>query len=566
MTGRPTSRRRRPRRVRSAAVGLLSAALLAGSGRPEGVEVPPRLLLVVVVDQMRADYLDRYGDLFVGGLARLRDGGAVFTQARQDHAATVTATGHATIATGVFPSRHGIVGNDFFDRTEGQSVYAAFDPDAPLLGDPGAPGRSPKRLRRSGFADWLKDASPASRVFSVAIKDRSAILMGGRSADGVYWYHAPQPGLVTSAYYASRVPEWVGAFAASDPVARFFRGSWTRLLPDSAYHLSREDDFGPEGQGWPRTFPYVFHELFPEGTPERPGESFRKGFPYTPFADELAFEFARAAVEHEGLGADDAPDFLFVGASAADYIGHRWGPYSQEVEDYYLRLDRELGRFFEFLDERLGEGRWSVVLTSDHGVAPAPEEMARRGEDARRIASRDFGTAVRTAMDDAFEEAGLESRPVVRWVGGPYLLSENLSGKILRNLRETLARRFQRLDFVSDAFTADEVAAADPFGDGTVSAFRRSYDPERSPDVLLHLEPFHIVGGTPATHGSAWDYDMHVPLVFYGPGIPPGTHPRRVRTVDIAPTMAALLGIPAPPDLDGTVLGEVIAAGVAPEP
>jgi len=519
----------------------------------------PRLVVVLVVDQMRADYLERYAHLFEGGFARILDEGAVFTDAAQDHAATVTAVGHATIATGVFPARHGIVGNDFFDRDSGEAVYSAFDPDAPLLGLPEAPGRSPIRLRRSGLADWLKEASPKSRVFSTALKDRSAIMMAGRDPDGVYWYHDGAEGVVTSTFYTSEIPDWVEEFGARDRVASYFSQGWDRLLPPEAYDgVSRDDWFEAEGRGWPTEFPHRFEEIFPDGTPESPGHDYFDDFTDTPFADEVIIQLARAAVEEEGLGADDTPDFLFLGASAADYIGHRWGPYSQEVQDYYLRLDRYLGDFFDYLDEVVGADEWALVLSGDHGVAPAPEELLRRGEDARRISSDEYSREIRAALSAAFEETGIDPVPTVRWMGGPHLISDTASPEELRELRRALADRFAEIDFVAKAFTADEVAAADPNDEGMIGRFRRSYFEGRSPDVMLHLEPNHIVGGATATHGSAHWYDMQVPLVFMGPGISPGWYDRRVRTVDIAPTLARLLGIPAPDDLDGRPLVEIV--------
>jgi len=500
-----------PQRRRTAALApFLALACMGGRAAHPEVHDPPRLTVVLVVDQMRSDYLERYSALFKGGLARILADGAVFTEAYQDHASTVTAVGHATIATGVSPARHGIVGNDFFDRGEGKRVYAASDPDAPILGVPDAAGRSPVRLRRSGLADWLRDASPESRIFSTALKDRSAIMLGGRSPDGAYWYRGRARQLVTSAFYTSQVPEWVRAFGSLDRVDSYAHQTWD----------------GHSGKD-------VLH---------------------SPFGDELILQFAQAAVEHEGLGADDTPDLLFIGASAADYIGHRWGPGSQELEDYYVRLDRYLGELFAYLDREVGTDEWALVLSSDHGVAPAPEELARRGEDARRISAREFSRKVQAAVGAAIEESGIEPAPTFQWSDGPHLISESASPDELRALRRAIADRLAAIDFVAAVFTADEVAGADPRGEGMIHRFRRAFDPERSPDVMYALKPNYIVGSSTATHGSPYAYDMHVPLVFMGPGITPGRHDERVRAVDIAPTVARLLGIPAPDDLDGRVL------------
>ncbi len=519
---------------------------------------PPRLVVVVAVDQMRADYLDRFGHLFEGGLARVLREGSLYTDAHQDHAATVTAPGHATIATGVFPARHGIVGNDYFERAEGRSVYSAADSTAPLLGVPGAPGRSPARLRRDGLADWLKAASPDSKVFSVAIKDRSAIMMAGRSPDGAYWYHAPARRFVTSTYYAAEYPEWVEAFGAEALIGSYYGRGWDRLLPPEAYAASREDSFPAEGGGGPFVFPYRFAEVLSDTTPESPDDGWWELFRYTPYGDEVTLLFAEQAVEHEALGSDGTPDFLFVGCSSADYVGHRWGPYSQEVQDYYLRLDRYLGRFFSFLDERVGAGEWALVVTGDHGVAPAPEEAVRRGIDARRILGRDFWLPIRDAYTAAAVEVEIDPVPRPRWAEGVVLLGGDPTPRVRRELRETVARRVATIGFVAEAFSAERVAEADPWGDRPIHFFRRSFDPERTPDVLVHLRPYHVVGTTTGIHGSAHPYDTHVPLVFVGPGVTSGRHADRVRTVDIAPTLAAMLGIRAPEDLDGRVLAEAL--------
>ncbi len=508
---------------------------------------------------MRADYLDRFGHLFTGGFARILAEGAVFTQAYQDHATTVTAVGHAAIATGTVPARNGIIGNDFFDRVEGREVYAAFDPAVHILGHPDAEGRSPVRLRTTGLADWLKADRPGSLVFSTALKDRSAIMMGGRSPDGAYWYDASAEELVTSSYYRSEVPDWVEDFASRDRAASYFNQVWDRVLPTEAYEgVSREDWFEAEGEGWPRTFPHSLRHLFPEGTPESPGAAYFESFLDTPFADEVILQFAQTAIAKEGLGSDDTPDLLFLGASGADYIGHRWGPYSQEVQDYYLRLDRYLGVLFDSLDESIGSDRWSLVLSADHGVAAVPEEASRWGEDAKRISEQTYSNEFGAALRDALDGTRIEPAPMLRWMDGPYLLSETASGGELRRLRRAIADRFAEIDFVAAAHTSEEVAEADPRGDEIIHRFRRSFDPQRSPDVMFALKPNYIVGASTASHGSPYWYDRHVPLVFMGPGIRPGRHDRVVRSVDIAPTLASLMAIPLPDDLDGRPLGEVV--------
>ncbi|MCG8467576.1 MAG: alkaline phosphatase family protein [Gemmatimonadetes bacterium] len=523
---------------------LALALLVACAPERRGAEAPPRLAVVLVVDQMRADFLDRYEPLFEAGFARVLSEGAVFTRAEHDHATTVTAVGHATIATGSIPAQSGIVGNDFFDRGEGRTVYSASDPNAVILDYPDLAGRSAVRLRRAGLADWLKAARPESRVFSTALKDRSAIMMGGHASDGVYWYEGAIGTLVTSDYYRDDVPDWVGRFAARARAASYFSGGWDPL---SASHPGRT--------GRAVSFSHRFSEMYTGGRPEAPDARYFVEFTDTPFSDEMILQFARTAVDEEGLGTDANPDLLLIGASAGDYIGHRWGPYSPEVRDYYVRLDRYLGRLFDFLDDRVGADRWTLVLTSDHGVTPPPEELPRG--DARRIPEERFSEEVRAALVAAYADVRIEPAPRIRWQDGPHILSETATPAELRTLRRAIADRLAEIDFVAAAYTAEEVAGTSPRRGDMLGRFRRSFDADRSPDVMLRFERGLVVGETTATHGSPYAHDRHVPLVFMGPGIAPGRHSAPVRTVDIAPTLAALLGIPTPGDLDGRPIRKV---------
>lgn len=544
------------------AVPVVVSAIFAlgAAARPSAVaQAPPRLLVVLVVDQMRADYLDRFAPQFTGGFARLLENGANFTDAHQDHAATLTAPGHATISTGVFPAHHGIVGNDFFERTEDRDVYNALDEQSPILGHPDRPGRSARRLRREGLGDWLQRTSPDSKVYSVAIKDRAAIMMGAQRPDGVYWYLESSGTFVTSTQYASALPAWVDSFNTSGLVDSFFTRAWTRLLPADQYWASREDSFPVEAGGRRFTFPYDFRELFDDGT-GRPNRSYYSFLRRTPFGDEVTLEFARAMVREEGLGADETPDILFVGASAGDYIGHRWGPYSQEMQDHYLRLDRYLEEFFSFLDETIGPDDYAVVLTGDHGVAAAPEEMARRGYDARRVPGSEFREAVLGAIAGAMAELGISEQPGVRFLEGLIFdaSGEGSPGKgsalpVLR-LSEAVAARLRESELIAYAFSATEVSQADLAGGAATSIYRRSYYPERSPDVLLDLKPHYLFGGDIAQHGSPHEYDTHVPLIFEGRWFAPGWHGAKVRSVDIAPTLGRMLGVQIPDDLDGRPL------------
>lgn len=493
----------------------------------------PRLMVVLVVDQMRGDYLERFGDEWDGGLARIVERGAVFTDAVHDHAATVTAVGHATVPTGVVPARHGIVWNDFFDRTEGRVVYPPEDARTRILGAPQSEGRSPHRLRRSGLSDWVKDADADSRVYSLSLKDVSAIMMGGGAADAAFWVDRETERVVTSTYYMPDLPDWVESEGSRDRIDSFLEPGWSRTLGAAL----REED-----SAWDESSP-------PD--PVAFGDD-------PPFVDEVTLRLARAAVEREGLGHDDIPDVLFLGISASDFVGHRFGPDSDEVREFYLELDRYLGEFFDFLDREVGDERWSLVLTADHGVGPTPEETLRRGGDGRRISDETFERDVRAAARTAATDTDLDEDLSIRWLDGPFLRIEGASDRELRRFRKAFAERLAEIDWIEWAFASDEVSDANRRGNDPIDWFGRSYDADRSPDVLYSIRRHHLVGSTTASHGTPHYYDRHVPIAFIGPGIDAGVYDERVRTVDIAPTVAALLGIDAPDDLDGRVLGQVL--------
>lgn len=526
---------------------FLCALVVVGCGAQD-----PRLVVVLSVDQMRADYLDRFESQFTGGFRWLLDQGAVFTDAHQDHAETSTSPGHATIATGVYPSRHGIVANNFFVRAAARSIYSVADSTHTILGFPGDAGRSPAKLLRPALGDWLKEQSPNSKVISVALKDRSAILMGGLHPDGAYWYHNATGRYVTSSYYRASYPAWVDEFNESGRPVRYYGREWIRLLPDDQYAASREDAFAAEADGIRTTFP---HRLAgPGGTPDA---RFFTSLRATPFGDEMTLAFARDIVVHEALGQDDAPDILFLGLSAADILGHPYGPFSQEVQDYYLRMDRLLADFFAFLNQQVGAEGYVVALSADHGVLAMPEELARRGVEAARLSTRGLRNVVRDAVQEAVDHGIIERAPEVLFGAGVLFDfgGDEPPAASLAHFRRHVAEKMLGHEAIAVAYTFDEVAE----GAGTGAVFeryRRSFHPDRAGDIMFAGPENHLLTSSPTgtSHGSPYDYDSHVPLIFAGPNIPAGRHDGFVQTVDIAATLAVLLGIEAPDDLDGEVL------------
>lgn len=521
----------------------------------------PGLVVLLVVDQMRADHLTRFADLYKYGFARLLEEGAVFTNAYHDHAYTVTAPGHATIATGAFPSHHGIVANDWFDRRQQKKVYCCEDTASGLLGYPGLPedkGRSPGRMLLPTFGDWLKAASPESKVFGVARKDRAAILSAGHSADGVYWYNPADGKMITSQYYTGSYPQWVQDFNQARLVDTYFQQGWARMMPEELYRRAREDRNAFENDGEKTSFPYMF-----TASSNRPDRNYYDALQTTPFADKLILEFARGLVQNEGLGTGAATDVLFVGCSAADAIGHRFGPMSQESMDHFLRLDRYLGDFFAYLDAHLGRNRYLVVLSSDHGGLPIPEELARHGFAAQRVMGSDLRNLLSKAIDEVTKKLGL-SRPLIkRMVGfGLFLNYEEAEelGVSENTINTMLATRLQENRAIAAVYTRENLNHPGHDGDEFLEAYRHSYHPERSGDLVVRFKKYCLLRASRygTSHGSPYDYDTHVPLVFWGAPVRKSHTTQEVHTVDIAPTLAHILGVQPANSIDGHNLGSLL--------
>lgn len=506
-------------------------------------EDAPRLVLFLVVDQMRADYLERFRPLLTGGLARLLDEGVVFENARHDHATTTTSPGHATLSTGRHPSGHGIIANWWIDREAGEEVYAVENEDEVI---------TPERLLAPTFGDWLKEASPGSKVFTASGKDRAAVLTAGKEADAAFWYDKDNGHFITSEVYskdpAAAYP-WLEVFHQDLYPDALFGTLW-EPLPEVA---SRGADFGlePLDRG-------LFEDRFPHALGSAraaPGESFYDSLYDTPFVDEYLLRFAEALLDGEALGQGEATDFLGLSFSAVDTVGHDYGPDSPEILDTVLRLDRILGELFELVDERVGLENVVVSFSSDHGVTEVPELLASKGGEGHRFGAAEIACVQRAgkSLRDRFG-AG-------RWVyPGPYLdralaAERGIDPVELENvLRENLeacpgiARVYTRTE-LSTGFAEGDYAEGD-----YASFFVHSFHPERSPDVLVLLEPHVLTTTTITTHGSAYPYDTDVPWILRLPGVGPRRITEPARTVDVAPTLAAIIGLEAPEGLDGVDL------------
>ncbi len=510
----------------------------------------PKLAVIIVVDQMRSDYLPRQQELFSGGFRRLLDQGFHFTEVYHEHAYTETGVGHATIATGCYPSHHGIVGNDWWSNSRSGWVYCAEDSSAGILERPSSDGRSPRNLLRPVFGDWLRRSSPQSKSYAVTGKDRSAILMAGFEGMA-YWYYPSDGTFVTSAYYLNTYPAWVDSFNLRRPAADYTDSTWDHLLPIDKYVGA--DAVAAENDGKQTTFPHRFNYA-----PDQKPKKYYGEFRYSPFFDQLILRFARELIINEQLGADSIVDLLMVGCSAGDYVGHAYGPSSHEIQDYYLRLDRYLYSFFAFLDSAVGTGQYVLALTGDHGVVPLPEELMQKGIEAGRI----NGDTLAATLKDVGAAVAAEvkcTRNVVVTGGDGVILSYSEAatrGYDEQRLRSTVNERIHRLSFVADAYTRDDLVSSANSDHPFVSLYRNSYNPDRSPDIILRFREHWIISDEPhgTSHGTPYVYDRHVPLIFYGEGVKAGLDTLKAASVDVVPTLSELVGIAPPPDLDGRSL------------
>jgi len=500
----------------------------------------PKLVVVITVDQLRPDYLDRYRRQLIGGLGMLLRDGAVFTDAYQDHAITETAPGHATVLSGRWPTHTGIIRNS----------AGVQDSTAALLEVKG-PGASPVRFKGSAFFDWLRAAEPGARALSVSRKDRAAILPIGRAKEQVYWYVGGR--FTTSRYYADTLPAWVRAFNAQRVPAREAGAVWSLLLPAEEYPEPDSESY--ENGGSDFTFP---HRLTSDTA--RAVDSLVD----LPTMDSLTLAFALAGVRSLGLGGGGrgATDLLAVGLSTTDAIGHRFGPDSREIHDQVLRVDRYLGWFLGQLSVRYGPSGFLVVLTADHGVTPFPEYSRTHGHpEARRV---DLDSVVDTANAAVDARVG-GSTAWMRLESGMLLLPQwsalVAAGLNVDSVRTSLAAAFRAVPGVARVDRPDALLRADTAADPIARRWSHVLAPGDDVALVVTLKPYSLwappMVGT--SHGQPSDIDTHVPLIFWGKGVRAGVHARRVAIVDVAPTLASLLDVAPADSVDGRPLTEVIA-------
>ncbi len=504
----------------------------------------PGLVVGIVIDQMRYDYLQKY-EKFYGedGFKRLIKDGSNFTYAHYNYVPTYTGPGHASIYTGTTPYYHGIISNDWYSKKSKSFVNCVEDDTLRTIGETGTAGQvSPKRLMTTTISDQLKIVTNGkSRVFSISIKDRAAVLPGGHTPDEVYWYSDKNGKFITSSYYTNSLPQWVIDFNRENYVSTLFRGEWDLLLPKEDYSLSYpdeapwEDDVFDEGKtSFPHSFSNVMNKKYDR-------------ILSTPFGNELLLKFAEALIENEKPGKDDYTDFLAVSFSSTDYIGHAYGPNSVEVQDAFIRMDRQLAEFLNMLDQKVGKGNYILFLTADHAVSESVPYLKSMNipaggfdhdacrDSLKAFSERKFGT---DKLIESFSNNQIYfNKNVLQEKHLETAETEDAFAEYLQDEFPQIEKVFVRhaLSHLSPSRVPDNFVL-------------NGFNPQRSGNVEFELKP-NVLPGNPdygTTHGASFSHDTHVPLLFYGWHIPAREINSPVYIVDIAPTVCNLLGIDEP--------------------
>jgi predicted AlkP superfamily pyrophosphatase or phosphodiesterase len=552
--GHKTSRRFCFRAIRR--ILIIAVLPLVGSVAcipyPQATVSLPRLVLVVSIDQMRFDYLTRFAPLFKGGLKTLIDAGAVFTNARYRHASTETGPGHSVILSGRHPSHSGIVANEWYDSFLHRAVNVVDDPvQMPL----GGSGRKASPVNALGYTigDLLKLKDAQSKVIGVSLKDRSAILLAGRRADAAYWYETTGGNFITSTYYMPEAPRWLVAWNARRTADKYAGMAWNRLLDDIGLYERYAGPDAIEGE-WDRkdtVFPHVVRN-------RPPAIEFYDDLRRTPFADEMTLGVALEAMNEHHLGEDASTDLFAVGFSATDIIGHTYGADSQEIMDQLLRLDVVLDKLMKAVDNHAGLANTLVVLTSDHGSTPLVENLQARGLEARRAARSVLETALQQAFEARFPGANL----VEYYIAPDFYL--NLDAIRTANLDRRTVERTAReallsTGIVADVYSHEDIRNADS-SDDLMVLYKNAFFEPRTPHLSVRLRQYtylsDLTGGT--GHGSPYEDDRHIPIVFMGSGVTPGRYELPCGPEDIAPTLARMLQLEMPAEPDSRLLLEML--------
>ena len=534
---------------------LISSVSLKSQESPKRPFENPKLVVGIVVDQMRYDYLTRFWNRYgEGGFKRMINNGFNCKNNHFNYTPTYTAPGHTSIYTGTTPKVHGVIANDWYDKTLDKSVYCAGDNNVIQIGTTDEAERmSPHQMLTTTVTDQLRLATQMKgKVVGVSIKDRGAILPAGHTGIA-YWFHGKDEGVwVTSSYYMNELPKWVNKFNKSN-AADNYKKTWNTLYDISSYTESGTDnnDFetGFEGEEAP-IFPHKLDFVWDKNS----GFDIIKS---SPFGNSLTADFALAAIEGEDLGKDDITDFLAVSFSSTDYVGHNFGVNSIEVEDTYLRLDKDLERFFNALDVKVGEGNYTVFLTSDHGAIHVPSYLQSVKIPAGYFDNSEFKSKIKDFLHKKYGNDKLIKNISNSQIFLDHHLLKTLHLELI-DVEKAIAVEMINYKGVAEVYTAGDMMSQN-YTKGMAMLLQNGYNHKRSGDVLFVLQEnvisYHMKG---STHGSGFNYDTHVPLLFFGKGINNGETTKRTEIIDIAPTISVLLGISFPNGATGSPISEVI--------
>ena len=519
----------------------------------------PKLVIGIVVDQMRYDYLTRFESKYSkNGFKKLMRDGFHCDEHHFSYMPTYTGPGHASVFTGTTPEIHGIIANDWYDKKKGKMVYCAEDDLVKSVGGKFKDeNRSPRNMLVTSLGDQIKlQNSYKGKSIGISIKDRGAILPAGKMADAAYWFKGGKEGkFITSTYYMEKLPSWVKAFNKLKKPKEYLSQNWETLLPIEQYTESNADD-NPYEQGLEKdvkpVFPYDLKRI-----KKKEGYNLIKS---TPFGNNLIADFTKAAIKGENLGQDSITDWLTVSFSSPDYIGHKFGPRSIEVEDTYLRLDQTIAELIDYLDKKVGKGEYIMFLTADHGAAVVPQELIDKGVEVGYYNDSTILDAVETAIKSQFGVTDL----IENYSNYQFFLNREVLQKNNLNMDEvcnTIVITAMKQPGVKSGMIRSDLDR-NQYDDRIKQIVQKGWNHQRSGDVALIMHPgwmsdwWEGKGGT--THGSPWAYDTHVPLLFYGYGINPGKTNKKTNVEDIVPTVAAIIGVQPPMGCTGTAINNVL--------
>jgi len=528
---------------------------------PAPAPAHPKLIVMIVVDQMRADYVDKFRVQWTAGLKRLVEQGAWFREAAYPYAATETCVGHATISTGALPATTGIIANAWWDRDTQKMTTCTADPNAKNSGYAGIAtkgGDSAWRLNVPTFTDELRfQSGAATRIVTFSLKARSAIMLGGHKADAATWMDGG--GLVTSNAYGT-LP-FLDDYAKAHPIKEDYGKTWTLSLPASVYKYDERATGAVAPGGWDLSFP---HPLRGKSASNEPDDAFYSQWSTSPYADTYLTKLAENAIDQLGLGKAGGIDYLGVSYSSPDYVGHAFGPRSWEVQDTYIRLDKDLGELFTHLDAKVGAGNYVVALSADHGVVPVPEDMQKSGASTGVLHIPD----VQQKIEDTLKTFNYTAPTVAQIASTDLYFTVGTYDKLKGDpaAMKAVLDAIRSVSGVADVYRAEELVDRPATRSLIRAAESASYFPSRSGDLLIVPKPYWLATSSPADkprdygtgHGTPYYYDQHVPIIFMGWGIQRGEYFGAITPADIAPTLAVLCGITLGTH-DGRILSEAIA-------